>query len=292
MNYKSYKGLVVEKNIPYSNMFPKECVMDFIYPAETKEVLPVLINFHGGGFVKGDKKYRKSICQMFASEGWFVINANYRMAPEFAFPAPFEDAFNLLNIMPEIAAKYKLNLNRVVFMGDSSGGYMATMTVAALTNEAVRKGLELPECKIKPAGLLSFCAPYDVISAIDTKLPLNLQTSIAESVTGLIFRGEENPLEFYPYVEYLSPFSYIGKNWCPTFVAHCEHDILCKGHGEKFIEKIKNVGVYVDEVYASGKGSIHCYHLFPYKEQSKETLRRASSFLEVIRLGKVFSTKS
>ena len=58
---------------------------------------PVLLFFHGGGFVVGSLDTHDNICQKLAAEsGWTVVSVDYRLAPEHPFPAPLEDAYAVL----------------------------------------------------------------------------------------------------------------------------------------------------------------------------------------------------
>ena len=62
--------------------------------SELTRILPLLIYFHGGGWVVGDRDTHDVICRMLANRGQFaVINVDYRLAPENKFPAAVEDAW-------------------------------------------------------------------------------------------------------------------------------------------------------------------------------------------------------
>ena len=55
---------------------------------------PVLVYFHGGGFVVGSLDTHDNVCQKLAIEsGWTVVSVAYRLAPEHPFPAALEDAY-------------------------------------------------------------------------------------------------------------------------------------------------------------------------------------------------------
>jgi acetyl esterase len=58
---------------------------------------PVLLYFHGGGFVVGSLDTHDNICQKLAIEsGWTVVSVDYRLAPEHPFPTALEDAYAVL----------------------------------------------------------------------------------------------------------------------------------------------------------------------------------------------------
>ncbi|MDR2267576.1 MAG: alpha/beta hydrolase [Christensenellaceae bacterium] len=279
-NYIKVKGLQHEFDIPYSNEF-EERKMDLIY-RKVDVTLPIIINAHGGGFVKGDKKHRHSICDMFADKNWFVINANYRLSPKYTFPALIEDMFSLMTNIPELAEKYNLDTSKIVWTGDSAGAYIAAMTVAALTNETLRNALELPDINMPPAGLIGFCGPYDLLKVISTPLAFGLTKSIAESFTGMKTDKKFTNLPEYKYMDYLSPSDFVTDKWCPTLLVYSEQDLFCKGLEQGLLANIRAHGVYVDESHSTKTLDNHCYHFNYPTKASKEALKKAFEFLDYI----------
>lgn len=74
-----------------------------------------VVVFHGGGYVVGSLQTHDSVCaQLAAASGWAVLAADYRLAPEHAFPAAFEDAEDAVNAIPALARDFALNAARVV----------------------------------------------------------------------------------------------------------------------------------------------------------------------------------
>ena len=58
-NYINKEGVKCEKDIVYNEKYER-CKCDVYYKEGAKEPMPVVLNVHGGGFVKGDKKHRKN----------------------------------------------------------------------------------------------------------------------------------------------------------------------------------------------------------------------------------------
>lgn len=95
---------------------------------DTKEApLPVLVYFHGGGFVIADAKvYEASARALADAAHCVVISVDYRRAPENKFPAAVEDAYAAAQYVIENHAALNIDSKRVAVGGESAGGNLAT----------------------------------------------------------------------------------------------------------------------------------------------------------------------
>lgn len=101
---------------------------------------PLLVFFHGGGWVYGDLDSHDPPCRFLAERsGVRVLSVAYRLAPEHPFPAAADDAVAAYHWVAEHAASLGADVTRLGVGGDSAGGNLAA--VAAL--EAARSGLPL-----------------------------------------------------------------------------------------------------------------------------------------------------
>ncbi|MAW34179.1 MAG: lipase [Proteobacteria bacterium] len=93
------------------------------------EKLPVLLFFHGGGYVIGDLNTHDSVCRILANlADLIVVSVDYRLAPEYKFPVAVEDCFAALNWVKENGSMIGADTSRLAVGGDSAGGNLAAVT--------------------------------------------------------------------------------------------------------------------------------------------------------------------
>ena len=100
-----------------------------VYWPETGRKLPVLIYFHGGGWVFGTLDSVDRTCRVLANEAQcIVVNVDYRLAPEHKYPAAAEDAYAAAAYVAAHAGEFDADAGRIAVGGDSAGGNLATVT--------------------------------------------------------------------------------------------------------------------------------------------------------------------
>lgn len=88
---------------------------------------PLILYFHGGGFVIGSIETHDGPCRKLAAEtGYPVVSVGYRLAPEHTFPAGLRDCYAALEWVAGHADDLDADPERVVVAGDSAGGNLAT----------------------------------------------------------------------------------------------------------------------------------------------------------------------
>ena len=97
---------------------------------------PVLVYFHGGGWVIGDLDTHDTLCRQLAlASGCVVVSVDYRMGPEHPFPAAVDDACAATRWVAAQAAALGLDAARLAVGGDSAGGNLAAVVSLALRGE-------------------------------------------------------------------------------------------------------------------------------------------------------------
>jgi len=89
---------------------------------------PVIVYFHGGGFVYGDLASHDALCRSIADQtDWPVLAVHYRLAPEHPFPAFAEDAEAAARWVASAPAALGLGVTGLITCGDSAGGHLAIL---------------------------------------------------------------------------------------------------------------------------------------------------------------------
>lgn len=88
---------------------------------------PVIVFFHGGGFVLGDLDSHDSLCRSLANLSDCAVAAvEYRLAPEARFPEPLEDCYAAVVEIANHSQGFGVDASRLAVCGDSAGATLAT----------------------------------------------------------------------------------------------------------------------------------------------------------------------
>lgn len=156
-------------NIQYSPSESEEDTVwhltDIYYPQNSsEELLPVIVNVHGGGWFYGTKQTYAAYTKYLAGKGFAVVNFNYRLSPINKYPVGFSDVCRLMQFLLENGERYHLDLSRVSMIGDSSGAQLALQYAVFASNEKYRdlfpEFVDIPV--LKPSKLVLNCGKFIV----------------------------------------------------------------------------------------------------------------------------------
>jgi acetyl esterase/lipase len=98
------------------------------WPPDENQPHKLLIFFHGGGWVTGNIDSYTVICSTMSKQtGHIVISVDYRLAPEFRFPAAPEDCYAVTKEIFTDAALFDVKQEDITLIGDSAGGNLAAV---------------------------------------------------------------------------------------------------------------------------------------------------------------------
>lgn len=209
--------------------------------------LPVIVHFHGGGWVVGSLETHDPFCRYLCELAEAVIvSVDYRLAPEHKFPAAVIDAEAATRWVLEHAAELDGDPQRVFVSGDSAGGNLAASVALLLREEALLRGqlLLFPVIDAAPEE-------YPSYQANATGYGLE-----AESMRWYIDRYVNDPEQRLD--PRLAPIRAADlRGLPPALVMTGEYDVL-RDEGIRYAERLEQAGVAVTHIHY---GDMH--HNFP-----------------------------
>jgi acetyl esterase len=119
-------GRVLDRSLPGVE---EDINVRIYWPSEPFGALPVIVFAHGGGFVFCDLDSHDDLCRaMTNGVGAIVVSVDYRLAPEFPWPAAVDDVYAVTAWAADHAEELGADPARLVVAGDSAGGNLATVT--------------------------------------------------------------------------------------------------------------------------------------------------------------------
>jgi acetyl esterase/lipase len=233
----------------------------------TSQPLPVLVYFHGGGWViLSPESHSRLTKQLAVGAGAIVVSVDYRLAPENPYPASLDDCVAAFRWARENAASFGGDPAKIAVGGDSAGGNLA----AATTLRLLAAGQEPPNSVLMicpstdlamTAGSIQTFAPDDPI--LDTEFMEFCRSSYAP-----------DPDQWGD--PFLSPLRADLTAFPPTAVVVGSIDPLYDD-GVLFAEKLQAAGREATLLVYDGMP--HVFMLFPGIDEGERSLAAMSGFL-------------
>lgn len=118
-----------ERDITYCTVDGVPLQMDVYFPKTATGAFPAVMYVHGGGWSRGDKKDGAGAGDIPAptDAGFLVVAVNYRLAPQYKFPAQIEDVKCAVRHLRANASLYNLDPEKIGAWGGSAGGHLVSL---------------------------------------------------------------------------------------------------------------------------------------------------------------------
>ena len=236
-------------------------LLDVYRPRALKGKLPVIVSFHGGGWVYGDKNVYQFYCMELAKRGFAVVNYSYRLAPEDRYPAPYEDTNEVFRWLLENAEKYGFDTDNIFGVGDSAGALGIAIYALIVTDPDYAKNYSFaPPKGLKLRGLGLSCGLYKVR---DSRTVATLRDFLRD--------------EDYPgALDKLNLIELAGSNFPPCFIMTAVGDFL-RSEAPLLEQRLDKVGVkYESKVYGTEEEPLghvfHCNVRLPQAAQANDDM--------------------
>ena len=139
---KTENGMVCRSDVKYGESYPNSFA-DIWYPDDSGEKRPVVVYFHGGGFIFGNKSAGDPLqtggggvgkLEAIVKAGYILVNADYALAPQYRFPVPIRQTDELFRYLIAHEEELHLDMSRVCLSGGSAGANMTAIYAACVCN--------------------------------------------------------------------------------------------------------------------------------------------------------------
>ena len=223
-------------------------------PAGGEGPRPIVVHYHGGGWVIGSVETHDPTCRdLAAAADGIVVSVDYRLAPEHPFPVPLDEAYAALEWVAAKAADLGGDAGRLAVAGDSAGGNLAA-ALCLLARERGGPAISY-QLLVYPVTDITFDYPSHeengslnyILSSRALRWFTDHYVGGVEGVDWRAAPNQANDLSGLP----------------PTFVVTAELDPL-RDEGEAYARRLEEAGVPVTVI--RGAGMIHGFYGFPVDE--------------------------
>ncbi len=209
-------------NVTYATASNTELKLDLYLPRNPAGAVPVVVYFHGGGWVEGRKEGNSLHLLPWLTMGWAAVNVEYRLARSAPAPAAVEDVRCALRWIGVHCRQYGLDSSRIVLTGHSAGGHLAL--IAGMLPEASPFNRQCPseeshrwrdgvEPEVKAAAIINWFGITDVNDVLEG---VNAKHYAIEWFGSSADRAE--------LAKQLSPLSYVRSGLPPILTVHGDAD--------------------------------------------------------------------
>ena len=233
----------------------KDNIMVNVVKGSQKNRIPVIINYHPGGFIRPLLPWMEYEAMRLAKKfNAVVFDVDYRVAPEHKFPTAVDDAYNAYSWVLEHATEYGGDPDRIILNGVDAGANLA----ALITLKAKKEG------KLKPIKLVIMtCPPTD-------NPMISYYPSYDDNANGYMLTKDLSVFYFQAYLDKSEWFKSDAEMWPiyekdltglpPALIITTEFDVL-RDEGIAYGKKLEKAGN--DVSIKCFPHQIHCFMGLP-----------------------------
>jgi acetyl esterase/lipase len=240
-------------------------------PSSAEKGLPGVLFLHGGGWVFSDVDAYdlaiKSLCKKTHS---VFVSVDYRLAPEYAYPAAHEDSVKATKFFLKHAKQYNVDSSRIAIAGDDAGGSLAATVALKLRDEDFKPSLKM-QVLLSP-----------ITQAVDFKLPSMQQNKDGPAVTRAMaaylasaYVGGSNPSQVAAFLNNEHISASFRRKLSSTYI---NIEKLQEKYLAKYTKEDEMVGAGNKKLWEKVKGTLLSPYFSPLMASKLEDLPMAYVF--------------
>lgn len=196
-------------------------------PENVNGKLPVIVYFHGGGFVFKGAPYHYKLAKIYAEKANAkVVFVDYRLAFQGKYLMPLSDCVSAYRFVLENADNLKVNVNNIGVVGDSAGGYLSL----ALIKTLAMNGMAVPKYQML------------IYPVVDPEMKTNSMSEYADTP---MWNSKANAIMWKLYSHGNTVYNPLRDDLSfmpPTYIETAEYDCL-RDEGIELHDKLNECGV-------------------------------------------------
>lgn len=248
------------EQLRYSPQDWPEALYADVYQPTGQGPFPAVLLVHGGGWARGEPADMAAIAEELASAGFVVMNAAYRFAPGYRFPAQLHDLQQALRWLRAEAPRFDVDPERVAGFGYSAGAHLVALLGLAAADDALDS----------PHG----GADARLQAVVAGGTPTDLRKFEGGTLVPQFLGGDQSRVP--DAYRLASPVVHVTSDAPPFFLYHGGSDMLVSvDHAEDFAAALASAGVHVELYRMRLRGHITAFLT------DGEAVARAIAFLRV-----------
>lgn len=239
----------VHRDVAYGVGAGKALFMDIYEPAAHDVPVPAIVYIHGGGWVRGVKSGDLDMIdiQALVEAGFLVAAVDYRLSPEYRFPAQVEDVKCAVRYVRSHAADWGIDPGRIGAAGGSAGGHLSAMLGLTIAADGLEGTGGWPDTSSTVQAVCDMYGPADLTA------DYNRLSRVVEFL--VLRRTEKNA----PELAIASPVTYVREAAPPFLLLHGDRDeIVTLNQSRLLYQRLLDAGVSSQLVIAHN--AAHCFH--------------------------------
>ena len=275
-------GCRLIEDVAYGREDGVELRLDILQPLRAG-LHPVLIYLHGGAFAIGSKRTHRALAAAYAARGYLVCNVDYRLAPQYPFPAALADTCAAWLWAADQIGVYGGDPRRMALAGESAGANLAlALTLACCTPRPEPFAAAVFQRGLRPVAALLYCGFLQVSAAQRFRqsgasaVAAHIATGAARSDLGPL-AAQGGPAQALADPLCLVEAMAVAPGLPPLFIAAGLNDTVLSD-SERLEQALRRLHASVAAHYYPGQG--HGFHVLFWREQAQRCWRDSFGFLQ------------